>query len=111
MIDTGSNTVTAAVTVGARPYGVAVNPAGTRVYVTNWGANAVSVIDTASNTVTATVTVGTSPGAFGLFIGGAAAPPTPPTITNGPPPQRYGRSGLQLYLYFHRFTYLQRDGR
>jgi YVTN family beta-propeller protein len=64
---------------------VAVNPAGTRVYVANSIANNVSVIDTASNTVTATVAVGTSPGAFGLFIGGAAGP-SPPTITNGPPP-------------------------
>ena len=86
VIDTASNTVTATVAVGPNPFGVSVNPAGTRVYVANISSNNVSVIDTASNTVTATVAVGTAPVAFGLFIGGAAAPPTPPTITNGPPP-------------------------
>lgn len=35
--------------------GVAVNPAGTKVYVANELDNSVSVIDTATNTVTATV--------------------------------------------------------
>ena len=39
------------------PYGVAVNPDGTKVYVTN-GSNNVSVIDTVTNNVTATVPVG-----------------------------------------------------
>jgi len=61
VIDTATNTVTATVTVGTNPYGVSVNPAGTRVYVTNGGTNNVSVIDTATNTVTATVAVGSSP--------------------------------------------------
>ena len=49
---------------------MAVNPAGTRVYVTNYNSNSVSVLDSASNTVTATVAVGSSPSALGLFIGG-----------------------------------------
>ncbi len=48
-------------TVGANPAGVVVNPAGTRVYVTNYSSNSVSVLDTASNAVTATVAVGTHP--------------------------------------------------
>ncbi len=34
VIDTATNTVTATVPVGTYPSGVAVNPAGTRVYVT-----------------------------------------------------------------------------
>src|SRR5205807_3946101 len=55
VIDTGSNTVTATVTVGNAPVGVAVNPSGTRVYVANFGADSVSVIDTTTNTVTATI--------------------------------------------------------
>ncbi len=50
--------------MGSRPFGVAVNPAGTRVYVTNNGGgsgNTVSVIDTARNSVIATVPVGAAP--------------------------------------------------
>ncbi len=56
----GSN-VSATVTVGSNPIWVAINPAGTKVYVANYGAGTVSVIDTSSNTVSATVTVGTGP--------------------------------------------------
>lgn len=52
------NTVTATVGVGLNPYGVVVNPAGTRIYVTNDSGASISVIETATNTVTATVNVG-----------------------------------------------------
>lgn len=51
VIDTATNTVITSVTVGVYPTGVAANPAGTRVYVTNSGSNTVSVIDTATNQV------------------------------------------------------------
>ncbi|OQW91777.1 MAG: hypothetical protein BWK78_03580, partial [Thiotrichaceae bacterium IS1] len=62
VIDTSSNSVVAKVTVGRWPFGVAVNPAGTRVYVTNtYNSNNVSVIDTSNNSVVATVTVGNLP--------------------------------------------------
>ena len=61
MINTATNTVTATITVGATPAGVAVSPDGTRAYVTNYGSDTVSVIDTATNTVTATITVGSRP--------------------------------------------------
>jgi PGF-pre-PGF domain-containing protein len=61
VIDTTTNKVTATMPVGIRPWGVAVNPDGTRVYVTNWNSNTVSVIDTVTNTVTATVNVGSNP--------------------------------------------------
>ena len=47
--------------VGSGPYGVAVSPDGTKVYVANDNSNTVSVIDTATNTVTATVPVGSYP--------------------------------------------------
>jgi YVTN family beta-propeller protein len=70
VIDTATNTVRATVTVGGYPYGVAVNPDGTKVYVPNNFDNTVSVIDTSNNTVTATVPVGGSPCALGQFIGG-----------------------------------------
>ena len=59
VINTTDNAVAAStVTVGASPYGVAVSPDGSRVYVGNsGGVNTVSVIDTGTNTVIATVGV------------------------------------------------------
>jgi YVTN family beta-propeller protein len=59
VIDTTTDTVTATVSVGSRPFGVAAN--STRVYVTNSGSNDVSVIDTNNNTVVATIPVGLRP--------------------------------------------------
>jgi YVTN family beta-propeller protein len=67
VIDTATNTVTATVPVGIQPYGVGINPNGTKVYVansgelTNDGDHTVSIIDTSNNTVTATVNVGKYP--------------------------------------------------
>ena len=61
VIDTGSNTLVATVAVGDNPFGVGVNPAGTRAYVGNFSSSNVSVIDTASNAVLATIAVGTGP--------------------------------------------------
>jgi YVTN family beta-propeller protein len=77
VIDTQTNTVTATISVGPGPDGAAVNPAGTRVYVTNAGmlrpdietgyyGSSVSVIDTAKNAVIATVPVGG--GAYGVAV-------------------------------------------
>ena len=69
--DTATNTVVGApipIPVGgAAPHGVAVNPAGTRVYVANGDTNNVSVIDTATNTVVgAPIAVGGFP--FGVAV-------------------------------------------
>jgi YVTN family beta-propeller protein len=61
VIDTTSNTVAATIAVGNEPFGVAVTPDGSTVYVTNLLSNTVSVIDAASNTVTATIGVGSGP--------------------------------------------------
>ncbi len=74
VINTATNTVVANVPVGQGPYGLAVSPDGTKVYVTNSPSAArfvarlsnttigtVSVIDTATNTVTSTVIVGQNP--------------------------------------------------
>jgi YVTN family beta-propeller protein len=59
VIDTATNTITTTVKVGDRPFGVAVNPAGTKLYVTNpYGSNIVSVIDVAKSAVIARVPVG-----------------------------------------------------
>jgi YVTN family beta-propeller protein len=43
VINTTTNTVTATVPVGIGPLGVAVDPAGMRVYVTNAGSDTVSL--------------------------------------------------------------------
>jgi YVTN family beta-propeller protein len=53
--------VTATVTVGSGPYGVAVDETTDTIYSANQGSGTVSVIDGATNTVTATVTVGSEP--------------------------------------------------
>ena len=54
------------ITVGVAPYGLAVSPDGTKVYVTNFGPPAVStgtvsVIKTANRGVVATIPVGNYP--------------------------------------------------
>jgi len=46
VIDLATNTVIATVPVGTNPQGVAINPAGTMVYVANTGSNEFTVIDT-----------------------------------------------------------------
>jgi YVTN family beta-propeller protein len=66
-----ANIVIATISVGTRPFGVAVNPAGTRAYVSNsnaapLGPDTVSVINTATNTVVATIVVGDSPDGLAL---------------------------------------------
>jgi YVTN family beta-propeller protein len=55
VINTATNTVTATVTVGSDPSGVAVTSNGEYAYVTNALGDSVSVISTATNTVTATI--------------------------------------------------------
>lgn len=67
MVDAATNTVATTIPVGRYPFGVAVSPDGSKVYVTNGGSATVSVIATASNAVTATVPVGSAPVAFGSF--------------------------------------------
>jgi YVTN family beta-propeller protein len=77
VIDTATNTVTAAVDREIGPHGVAFDPSGNRVYVTNSRGNNVSVIDTATNKVIKTINVGSNPAAFGQFIGPLPAQLTP----------------------------------
>jgi YVTN family beta-propeller protein len=76
VIDTATSAVIGApISVGSGPVGVAVNPAGTRVYVVNTNDNSVSVIDTATDTViSAPIPVGQRPWSFGRFIGPAIIP-------------------------------------
>jgi YVTN family beta-propeller protein len=50
--------VAATINVGQGPYGVAISPDGSHVYVANRNDNTMSVIQTSNNSVTATVNVG-----------------------------------------------------
>ncbi len=73
VIDTSTNAVTATVTVGSNPFGIAITPNGSYAYVANEGAGTVSVIDTSTNVVTATVTVGTQPTGVAITPNGSYA--------------------------------------
>ena len=73
VIDTANNTVVATAPVGTNPWGVAVNPSGTRAYVSNRDSNSVSVIATASNSVVATIPIGSSPGGVAMNPAGTRA--------------------------------------
>ena len=58
--------MSATISVGDNPKGVAITPDGTKAYVTNLDYHTVSVINTATNTVSATITVGDGP--YGVVI-------------------------------------------
>ena len=66
VIDTATNTVVASVPVGVSPFGVAAHPAGSHVYVANFGSDTVSVISTATNSVVTTIPVQDGP--FGVAV-------------------------------------------
>jgi YVTN family beta-propeller protein len=68
VIDTATNTVTANISVGMYPYGVAVTPDGTKVYVTNIISNNISVIDTATNTVATSINASAGDAFFGVAV-------------------------------------------
>lgn len=61
VIDVASHAVTDTLSVGAKPFGVATHPDGSRVYVVNSGSNSVSVISTSNNKVVASIPVGAGP--------------------------------------------------
>jgi YVTN family beta-propeller protein len=93
VIDTSSNAVVATVPVGSAPYGVAVNPAGTRVYVTNEFSETVSVIDTSTNTVVAIAVVGqypegvaVTPDGTRVYVANYGAKATAPSRSSTRPP-------------------------
>lgn len=59
--ETTAAPIAATITVGSYPQFIAVNSDGSRIYVNNYGSNAVSVINTATNSIISTISVGTSP--------------------------------------------------
>jgi YVTN family beta-propeller protein len=60
-INTNTNSVEGTVTVGQNPFGVAVTPDGTKIYVANQNSGNVSVVDANTRKVITTITVGMSP--------------------------------------------------
>ncbi len=77
VIDTTTNTLvdtnptlagTQPIKVGNDPRGLAVSSDGSRIYVSNYASNTVSVIDTATNKVVSPITVGHGP--VGMAVNG-----------------------------------------
>jgi len=58
------------ITVEDNPWGIVISPDGTKVYVTNYGSNTVSVLSTATNSIVATINVGVSPKGVTFFPDG-----------------------------------------
>jgi YVTN family beta-propeller protein len=61
VIDTATNTISATVAVGKRPWNMALTPDGNKLYVACGRSDAVAVVDTRSNTKIADVPVGKLP--------------------------------------------------
>jgi YVTN family beta-propeller protein len=80
VMNTSNNSVLPLIPVGLAPFGVAVDPMGTRVYVgVSGNGGTVTVLDGATNTVLQTgVPVGTNPMVFGSFVADARPAPPPP---------------------------------
>jgi YVTN family beta-propeller protein len=66
VIDTTTNTVVATIVGTSNPGGVALNPSGTRAYVTDINPDTVHVIDTATNAVIEIIAVGRDPHGIGV---------------------------------------------
>src|SRR6516225_1057251 len=90
VIDTATNTVIATIPVGGlSPFGVAVTPDGSKVYVTDSSRSGhVSVIATATNTVIATIPVGEGPRGVAVtpdgskvYVTNVELPPNPPVVS------------------------------
>ena len=67
-IDADTNTVTTSARVGVDPIGVAVDAAGTNVFVVNFGDDTVTAASTADLTSQVVLPVGGAPATFGQFI-------------------------------------------
>lgn len=78
VIDTSNNSVVATITVGTQPYGIAVTPDGSHVYVANEGygtdLGSISVIDTSTNTATTPTNLSYTGGEISIPIGIAVTP-------------------------------------
>lgn len=73
LVSLGTLDTYATIKVGEDPTGAAINPTDTRLYVSNYADNTVSVIDTATKAVIATVPVGKGPTAVAVSPDGSVA--------------------------------------
>lgn len=74
IFNTSTYTLASALTSGTtNPYGIAATPDGSEVWVTESGANTVSVISTATNTITSSVIVGIYPHGIAITPNGSRA--------------------------------------
>ena len=73
VIDIATRTVTNTITVGRCPIFVALNPLGTKAYVTNFSDNTVSVIDAVKNKIIKTITVSENPYGINVHPDGSRA--------------------------------------
>jgi phospholipase C len=74
IISAATDTLVSAVESGlTNPFDIAATPDGTQLYVTNSGANTVSVIDSATNLVTSHITVGLYPHGVAVSPDGSRA--------------------------------------
>jgi YVTN family beta-propeller protein len=86
VVDTDLLVTTQWIPVATPPYGIAISPDGTRLYVTHGSGtttfvdNKVSVIDTSSKTLVAAIEVGRAPAVIGKLIGGLEPPDYAVTI-------------------------------
>jgi YVTN family beta-propeller protein len=72
-INTATNVVDSAITVGTNPAGIAITPDGKTAYVANYGSNTVTPIDTAANIAGGAITVGTGPAWIAITPDGKTA--------------------------------------
>lgn len=65
-IDPATNAARKPITVGSKPFAIAVTPDGKRAYVANTGVDTVTPIDLATGTTAKPIKVGAAPDAFGM---------------------------------------------
>jgi YVTN family beta-propeller protein len=71
VIDTATDSPLAGIEAGTlSPLSMAINPTGTRIYLTNFSGETLSVIDTATNALIAAIPVGVNPDSVAMNPGG-----------------------------------------
>jgi YVTN family beta-propeller protein len=85
LVDPATHAVTSRLRVGAQPSGISFSSDGSRAYVTNGGANTLSVFDVGTRQVLSTVRSGAGPAAIGFSLVGRLVETPVPTATSTKP--------------------------